>query len=296
MEVLDYHKLKIFKTVADTGSFSKAADMLFLSQPTVTLQIKKIENYLGVTLFKREKKKVFLTEEGKILYKHASKIIEDYQYMEEELINFKESIRKNLILGASSTVGEYFLPQIVSKFINTHRDLKINIFIGNSKEVEEGVLSRNFHVGFIEDELESNKLNKVNIFTDSIILIGSDKKDIPDVVSVKDLNKFQFIIREKGSGTRNVVEKTLKEYGVKLNYVLEVGSSKSIARMVEDTDYLAFVSKLVVREELKSKRIKEIHVNDVEIKRNFSYITPKNIRLTEVERKFLQYVLDNSTL
>ena len=75
MEILDYHKLKIFKTVADTGSFSKAAQLLFLSQPTVTLQIKKIENYLGVTLFRRDKKNVVLTEEGKILYEYATKIM-----------------------------------------------------------------------------------------------------------------------------------------------------------------------------------------------------------------------------
>ncbi len=289
MEILDYHKLKIFKTVADTGSFSKAAELLFLSQPTVTLQIKKIENYLGVVLFKRDKKKVTLTEAGEVLYKYASKIIEDYLLLEEGVSNLKEGLQKRITVGASTTIGEFLLPDIVSKFIesyNTH----FNLFIGNSKEIEEGILSKTFYIGLIEDEITSAKFEKIPFYSDEIILISSISTDIPDIINIEDLKKYSFIFREKGSGTRNIVEKHLKEKNIEISPTVEISSSKAIAKIVENTNFLAFVSKLVVDEEIKKKRLKEIKVKDLKIKRDFYVLTQKNIRLPQLERAFLKEI------
>ena len=289
MEILDYHKLKIFKTVADTGSFSKAAELLFLSQPTVTLQIKKIENYLGVVLFKRDKKKVTLTEAGEVLYKYASKIIEDYLLLEEGVSNLKEGLQKRITVGASTTIGEFLLPDIVSKFIesyNTH----FNLFIGNSKEIEEGILSKTFYIGLIEDEITSAKFEKIPFYSDEIILISSISTDIPDIINIEDLKKYSFIFREKGSGTRNIVEKHLKEKNIEISPTVEISSSKAIAKIVENTNFLAFVSKLVVDEEIKKKRLKEIKVKGLKIKRDFYVLTQKNIRLPQLERAFLKEI------
>ncbi len=289
MEILDYHKLKIFKTVADTGSFSKAAELLFLSQPTVTLQIKKIENYLGVVLFKRDKKKVTLTEAGEVLYKYASKIIEDYLLLEEGVSNLKEGLQKRITVGASTTIGEFLLPDIVSKFIESY-NIHFNLFIGNSKEIEEGILSKTFYIGLIEDEITSAKFEKIPFYSDEIILISSISTDIPDIINIEDLKKYSFIFREKGSGTRNIVEKHLKEKNIEISPTVEISSSKAIAKIVENTNFLAFVSKLVVDEEIKKKRLKEIKVKDLKIKRDFYVLTQKNIRLPQLERAFLQEI------
>ncbi|MGC9121221.1 MAG: LysR substrate-binding domain-containing protein [Sulfurihydrogenibium sp.] len=290
MEVLDYHKLKIFKTVADLKSFSKAADILFLSQPTITLQIKKIENYLGITLFKRRKNQLELTEEGRVLYEYASKILDDYNQM-ENAISSRFSVSKNfLTIGASSTIGEYFLPEILSKFYKDNPDLKLNLFIGNSKEVAEGVLSKVFNIGLVEDDIQSNKFDIKPFYEDEIILISSVKNDIPDELSVEDLDKYKFIARETGSGTRNVVEKYIK---TKLNTVMEVSSSKSIVNIVENTDLLAFVSKLISLDSLNKGLIKHIKIKNVQIIRNFSIITQKNIRLSPIENRFYVYILKN---
>ncbi|WP_457644454.1 LysR substrate-binding domain-containing protein [Persephonella sp.] len=294
MEVLDYHKLKIFKTVADTGSFSKAAQLLFLSQPTVTLQIKKIENYLGITLFKRDKKGVSLTEEGKTLYFYASKIIEDYLLMEEDLSQMKVNFKKNLVLGASTTVGEFFLPEVISDYLKKLPDVKIHLFIGNSKEIEEGILSRSFYIGVIEDEVSSNKLEVVGFFEDEIILVGANIDKIPDSVNIDDLEDFRFIFREKGSGTRNVVEKVLKKSGIQIKPFMEVGSSKAISKIVSGSDCVAFVSRLVVEDDLRYGKVKEIKIKGVKINRSFSFITQKNVRLPKMEREFLQFLLNNT--
>ncbi|SNZ06567.1 DNA-binding transcriptional regulator, LysR family [Persephonella hydrogeniphila] len=291
MEVLDYHKLKIFKTVADTRSFSKAAELLFLSQPTVTLQIKKIENYLGITLFRRDKKGVILTEEGKILYEYASKILDDYNLLEEGLSNLRENLQKSLRIGASTTIGDFLLPDILPSFLKDKEGVKVNLFVGNSKEIEEGILSKTFYIGLIEDEVHSNKYEQFEFFSDEIILIASKNTDIPDVVAPKDLQNYRFVFREQGSGTRNIVEKRLEKEGVKIKADMEISSSKAIARLVANSDYLSFVSRLVVKN-LLGIHLKEVKIKGIKFTRKFYCITQKNIRLPKIDREFVNYLIN----
>ncbi|HIQ24363.1 MAG TPA: LysR family transcriptional regulator [Persephonella sp.] len=292
MEVLDYHKLKIFKTVADLKSFSKAAEVLFLTQPTVTLQIKKLENYLGVTLLKRDKSGISLTEEGKLLYEYANKIIEDYIQMEEALSSIKKDFSKILVIGASSTIGEFLLPKFLPSFLQEHKNLKLNLFIGNSKAVEEGILSKNFYIGLVEDEISSNKISATAFYEDEIVLIANANCDIPEEIEVDQIKNYEFIFREKGSGTRNIVETVLGKEGIEIKPNIEISSSKAIARMVANSKYLAFVSKLVIENELRLKNLKVVKVKDFQIKRRFSYITQKNIRLPSTERKFINKLFE----
>ncbi|WP_299238929.1 LysR family transcriptional regulator [Sulfurihydrogenibium sp.] len=286
MEVLDYHKLRIFKAVADLKSFSKAAHMLFLSQPTVTLQIKKIENYLGMTLFRRHKSNLELTEEGKVLYQFASKIIEDYMNMEENLKNVKKT--SVLYIGCSSTIGDYLLPKIITKFLSENPEVSIKIFIGNSKEVEDGVLSKIFNIGLVEDNIISNKLDVSEFYEDEIILIASKNNSISEYLKTQnELKNYKFIFRELGSGTRNIVEQSLK---IKITPSMEVSSSKAIAKIVQNSDYLAFVSKLVAEDLINDGYLKKIEVDDLKITRKFSIITQKNIRLSSVENRFYRFL------
>ncbi|WP_029520460.1 LysR family transcriptional regulator [Persephonella sp. IF05-L8] len=291
MEVLDYHKLKIFKTVADTKSFSKAAELLFLSQPTVTLQIKKIENYLGITLFRRDKKGVILTKEGEIFYKYISKILEDYDLLEEGLSDLKENLQRSLRIGASTTIGDFLLPDILPEFLKGKTDIKVSLFVGNSKEIEEGVLSKTFYIGLLEDEVHSNKYEIIEFFNDEIILIASQNTDIPDEIDIEDLKKYKFIFRETGSGTRNIVEKTLEKKGIKLKPDMEISSSKAIARFVSNSEYLSFVSRLVVKN-LLGTHLKEVKIKGIEFTRKFYCITQKNIRLPKIDREFVSYLLN----
>ncbi|WP_299229788.1 LysR family transcriptional regulator [Sulfurihydrogenibium sp.] len=286
MEVLDYHKLRIFKAVADLKSFSKAAQMLFLSQPTVTLQIKKIENYLGMTLFRRHKSNLELTEEGKVLYQFASKIIEDYMNMEENLKNVRKA--SVLYIGCSSTIGDYLLPKIITKFISENPEVSIKIFIGNSKEVEDGVLSKIFNIGLVEDNIISNKLDISEFYEDEIILIASKNNSISEYLKTQnELKNYKFIFREFGSGTRNIVEQSLK---IKISPSMEVSSSKAIAKIVQNSDYLAFVSKLVAEDLINDGYLKKIEVDDLKITRKFSIITQKNIRLSSIENRFYRFL------
>jgi len=295
MEVLDYNKLKIFKTVADLKSFSKAAEVLFLTQPTVTLQIKKLENHLNITLFKRTKEGIKLTKEGKLLYKYASKILEDYTLMEEELYSISKNLETTLNIGASTTIGDYFLPSILGKYVKERKNISLNLFIGNSKEVEEGVLSKNFYIGLIEDEISSNKIQTIDVYDDEIIFIASSKSDIPSLIKKEEVKNYKFIFREKGSGTRNIVEKHLKEKNIKISPDIEISSSKAIVNFVACSNYIGFVSKLVAKNYIRNRLIKRVQIDNININRKFLCITQKNIRLPKAEREFLNYLLNSST-
>ncbi len=290
MEILDYHKLKIFKVVADVKSFSKASELLFLTQPTITQQIKKIENYLGITLFKRDKKGVYLTREGKEFYKYVEKILEDYRLLEEKISDLKLRKSSSLFLGASSTIGEYLLPTLLTDFFNSKGYIKTNLFIGNSKEVEEGILSKTFYIGLVEDEITSSKFVKYKFYEDEIVLIASSKNKIEDEIDLSDVSKFKIIFREKGSGTRNTVQKFLKKKNINISPIMEVGSSKAIAKIVENSSLLGFVSRLVIGDKVKEGKLKIIKINGLSIKRNFYYITQKNINLPKLEREFLLFL------
>ncbi len=293
MEVLDYHKLKIFKAVADLKSFSKAAEMLFLAQPTVTLQIKKIENYLGITLFQRKKNEIVLTREGEIFYQYASKILDDYTVMEAELSKLKEDIEKNLTIGASSTIGEYLLPKVLPEFLDKYPFAKINLFIGNSKEIEEGILSKSFNIGLIEDKIKSNKINLKELYADEIIPVTSYKNKIPPVIKKEEIEKYKFIFREVGSGTRNILENQLKNLGMleKMNIVMEVSSSTAIFHILENSnEYIAFISKLIAERGIQEKLLKEVKIEGLNLERYFSLITQKNIRFSNLENRFVSFL------
>lgn len=293
MEVLDYHKLRIFKTVADLKSISKAAQMLFMSQPTVTLQIKKLENYLGTTLFTRKKNNLELTPQGKRLYDYAERILKEYTALEEEIKRLNVAYKDVLMLASSSTIGDFLLPKILPHFVQKNPDLRLNLFVGNSKEVEEGVLSKVFNLGLIEDSINSNKLDTKMFYEDEIIMIASVNNPIPATIKLEDINRYPLIMREVGSGTRNVVENSL---GIKLNPVMEISSSRAIAKLVENSGYISFVSRLVVSEMLGCNLVKEVKIEGVSIKRHFSIITQKNIRLSATERLFYNFLVKIQSL
>lgn len=287
MEILDYHKLKIFKTVADLKSISKAAQMLFMSQPTITLQIKKIENYLGLTLFNRKKNNLELTRQGERLYEYAERILKEYTALEEEIKRLNIAYKDVLMLASSSTIGDFLLPKILPSFLEKNNNVRLNLFTGNSKEVEEGILSKVFNLGLIEDSINSNKLDKKEFYEDEIILIASAKNPIPQTIELEDINRYPLIMREVGSGTRNVVESSL---GIKLNPVMEISSSRAIVKLVENSGYISFVSKLIASEMSDYSSIKEVRIEGITIKRHFSIITQKNVRLSTIERLFYNFI------
>lgn len=287
MEILDYHKLKIFKTVADLKSISKAAQMLFMSQPTITLQIKKIENYLGLTLFNRKKNNLELTRQGERLYEYAERILKEYTALEEEIKRLNIAYKDVLMLASSSTIGDFLLPKILPSFLEKNNNVRLNLFTGNSKEVEEGILSKVFNLGLIEDSINSNKLDKKEFYEDEIILIASAKNPIPRTIELEDINRYPLIMREVGSGTRNVVENSL---GIKLNPVMEISSSRAIVKLVENSGYISFVSKLIASEMSDCSLIKEVRIEGITIKRYFSIITQKNVRLSTIERMFYNFI------
>lgn len=148
--------LRVFVTVAEQSHFSKAGELLNLSQPGVSMHIRNLENELGAKLLYRSSKQVRLTEAGSILYKHAKQILAHFEEASQEIHMLQDEVTGSIHIGASFTIGEYILPAKLAEFANQYPQVKIQVTIGNTEEIIGGVRSNDLDIGFIEGEAHAS--------------------------------------------------------------------------------------------------------------------------------------------
>lgn len=270
-------RLKVFKTVAEKLSFSKAAKEMFISQPAVTKHIRELERYYGKALFNRQGKRISLTPEGQVLKDYAEKIAVLYQELDNELLALDNELSKKIFLGASTTIAQYILPKILAKFKNVYPDSCLMLFNGNTEYIEQLVLDKKISLGLIEGEASNPLLHFEPFLEDEIVLITRAGNNRIKTSSIKraDIKKLPLVMREEGSGTRVVVEQALKAAGVSIEN-LEIkailGSTESIKSYLLFSDDYAFVSVHAVSEELISNKLRLIEVEGLSLSRNFYFV------------------------
>jgi DNA-binding transcriptional LysR family regulator len=166
--MIDITKLKTFVAVADLGSFSKASEMLYITQPAVTQQIKSLERMVGAKLFQRQGGRIVLTEEGKRIYELAKALLKDYENLLEEMAKIKKDFKDSLFVGISTTLSEYRVPELLVEFHSQMPGISIRAFVENSQQIEEGLSSGVLNLGIIERE-PSEKFRAIRWFYDEII-------------------------------------------------------------------------------------------------------------------------------
>lgn len=287
---MDIHKLKVFITVYRYKSFSKASEELRISQPTITEHIKYLENYLGVKLFDRIGRNIYPTEQAHQLYEKSINIVESF-YNLKNLV--KDENYGEIKLFASSIPGNYILPQFIIKFLKERTEFSINLEVSDSRAVIEKVINDEGYIGFVGTKLNNDKLDYKVFRNDEIILAASRKCKIPDKISLSELKRYNFILREEGSGTRHEIEKFLLMKGIGLNDLkinVIVQNNEVIKKILLQGDYISFVSELSVREEIEKGLLKKVIVEDLKIERNF-YIVMKRGRTLPLRYKFfLDYI------
>lgn len=292
---MEDHKLRIFCTVADTKSFSKASEIIHLTQPAVSLQIQAIEETFEAKLFDRSSSTVTLTPAGEILYKYAKEILGLYTAAEKEIAEITGLVKGSLSIGASTTIGNYLLPSVVSEFKKHHPKIKIHLRVGNTKRIVELLNGRNINIGLVEGEVTKYKIIVEKFIQDELALIvppvhpWAKKKEI----SMFDLAKEPFIIREDGSGTRQMIEKCLGKRGISvhsMNIAAVMGSTESIKQAVETGIGISIVSRWAVRNELKYGSVKTVRFKEGKVLRDFSLILNKNIVSSYVADEFLVFL------
>jgi DNA-binding transcriptional LysR family regulator len=292
---MEDHKLKVFCTVAETKSFSKTSEIIHLTQPAVSLQIQALEEIYETKLFDRSSSFINLTPAGEILYKYSKDILNLYAEAEKEIGKITGLIKGSITIGASTTIGNYVLPTVIADFKKTHPKIKINAFIGNTKRIVDLLNSGGVDIGLVEGETSKHKMKTEPIITDELAFIippfhpWAKKK----VVSILEVTKEPFILREEGSGTRQMIEKYLSSHGINtgdMRIALVLGSTESIKEAVESGMGISIVSKWAARKEVKYGSLKLITPKEEKILRNFSLIMQKSAVLSHAVDEFLAYL------
>lgn len=292
---MEDHKLKVFCTVAETKSFSKASEIIHLTQPAVSLLVQAIEEIYETKLFDRASNTVTLTPAGEMLYKYAKEILNLYAAAEKNIGEITGFVKGSISLGASSTIGNYLLPGVIADFRKTHPKIKVHLLVGNTKRIVELLNAGNIDIGLVEGDVARQKMVVEKLIADELVLIVSPlhpwakKKNI----SVVEIAKEPFIFREEGSGTRQVIEKYLGKYRITpqdMMTSLVLGSTEAIKESVEGTMGIAIVSRWAIRKEMRYGALKPLSFKEEKMLREFSMIFQKNAISSHAVDEFLSYL------
>lgn len=292
---MDDHKLKVFCTVAETKSFSKASEIIRLTQPAVSLQIQALEESYGTKLFNRSGCLISLTPAGETLYKYAKEINSLYTEAEKQIGKLTGFVKGNVTLGASSTIGNYVMPAAISDFKKKFPKVKVNLFIGNSKTIVDYLNAGDVDVGFVEGEINKQKLITEKLLSDEMVLIMSPNHPWAKRagVSIFDLPKESFIFREEGSGTRQIIEKYLTKHGVQtqnIKIALIMGSTESIKSAVEKGLGVSIISKWSVQKETRYGTLKIATFKEDKFLRDFSMLRRRAKESSHTVESFLEFL------
>ncbi len=296
---IDFRHFETFCRVAELKSFSKAADDLFLTQPTVSGHILSLEYSLSLRLFDRAGREVRLTKAGEVFFRYASKILTFRKDLLNAMSEFSQGIHGELSLGASTIPGEYLLPKLMGDFKREHPHFTISLKIADTKEIVQYVLQGNVEFGLTGAKLNHTSLHYEKYEEDEIIIVSLPDHPLAKKkkVDLEELLKEPWIIREEGSGTQMAVEKTLRKIGKSLkqfNVLMEMGSTSSVKEGVKARLGLAFISKRAVDEELNRGLLSHIQVEGMDpISRQFYIVSHRGRTLSPIGMQFLRFLKRN---
>jgi DNA-binding transcriptional LysR family regulator len=275
MAQLENFRLKVFRAVAKHLNFHKAAEQLFLTQPAVTLQIKALEDDLGVRLFDRAAGRISLTPQGEILLGYANKIAALAAEAQQELGSDGTKASGELSLGVSTTIAQYVLARLLVAFLAEYPRVQFSLHSGNTSEIVQLLLDDKVSLGLIEGPARDSGVHTEPFMEDELVLIAPPGFE-SDRLSPSQFLASVLLMREQGSGSRRVVETALEKAGFKLKsfkQVIDLDSTEAIKSAVEAGLGIACVSRWAISKELELGTLKIAAVEGVTVTRHFALIT-----------------------
>ncbi|MCG0276456.1 MAG: LysR family transcriptional regulator [Thermosediminibacteraceae bacterium] len=265
---MNINLFKSFIAVAETQSLSRAAERLFVTQPALSQQIKQLETLFSVQLIKRTNRGIVLTEAGRILYDYAKRIVSTYEDLEKNMNDFRASISGNLIVGASSIVGGYAVPCSIFIFKEKYPETNIKLKVGNRSQILTELRDGAIDVAIVEGEKPYGNFVSSEIASDEMVVIAPNREpwNGKNILMLEEFLSQPIIMREEGSGTRQMVEKCLMEAGIEkssLNIVMELSSADSIKAAVEAGHGISIMPRLAIRKELFNKTLVALKIEGV---------------------------------
>jgi DNA-binding transcriptional LysR family regulator len=293
---IDFRHLETFCRVADLKNFSRAADDLLLTQPTVSGHILSLEKSLSLRLFDRTGREARLTKAGEVFLRYASKLLTIRKDLLNALSEFSQGIRGELSLGASTIPGEYLLPRLMGDFKEGHPRFTLSLKIADTKEIIQDVLQGHVEFGMIGAKVNHPSLHYERYEEDEIIVVAPSGHPLARKkrAGFEDLLKEPWIIREEGSGTQMAVENALRKKGKSLkefNVVMEMGSTSSMKEGVKAGLGLAFISKRAAQENLDQGHFSRIAVEGMEsIFRQIYIVSHRGRTFSPIGMEFLRFL------
>jgi len=292
---IEFRHLESFCRVADLKSFSKAADDLLLTQPTVSGHILSLERSLSLRLFDRASREARLTKSGEVFLQYASKILSSRKDLLNALSEFSQGIRGELSLGASTIPGEFLLPRLIGDFKKEYPFFIVSLKISDTKGIIQYVLEEKVEFGVIGARLNHPSLSYEKYGEDQIIAVAPSNHPVQRKrVDLEELLKERWIIREEGSGTQITVEKALRRKGKSLdqfNVVMKMGSTSSVKEGVKAGLGLAFISGKATEEEVRQGSLCRIDVSGLEpISRQIYIVSHRRKTLSPMAMEFLRFL------
>ena len=294
---LENFRLTVFRKVAEQLSFRKAAEELYLTQPAISLQVKALEEELGVILFDRSGSHVRLTPAGESLLRYATESSRLLHEARHAVASFSGTQTGGLALGASTTIAQYVLPRLLSEFCTSHPRVHPTLISGNTEQIVMAVDEEKIALGFIEGPPRSRHLAVAPFLEDELVLLApaahqwAEQKEI----ALAELVSAPLLMRERGSGTRHIIELVLERRHIRrnsLNVVMELDSTEAIKSAVEAGFGVGFVSRWAIAKDVRlGPAFHIVEIKGMRFHRHFTMIYPKGPDLAGPAAEFRGFVL-----
>lgn len=300
-DILDIKQIESFIEVVNKKSFSRAAEKLFMTQPTITAHIQSLEAELDTVLLNRTNKKVTMTDAGNLFFQHAINIVNIKETAEYELKEYKGKIEGNLEICSSSIPSQYILPYLLKKFTDQFPNVTFSINQKNSKNVIDDIINGQINYGIVGGKYDYDCLEYIDFFDDHLTLVASaGKKNFGPAHSQLDLDvilKEKIILREEGSSSRLLIEETLKNKKIKLNQlniISLIKDNETIKQLVALDVGISFISEIAIKKEVDLELISPYPIKNLKFNRKFYFVYHKNRYLSPVDQAFRDFIIRNA--
>lgn len=289
-------QIQVFVTVAKYNSTMRASQELFLSQPAVSAAIAELESQFNEKLFDRTGKKLYLNESGRVFLSKAINLLEAAKEVEEFSPGGASCFKGSLRIGASTTIGKYLAPRLMSDFLKQHSEPKFSLSIGNSMHVVDELVKFNIDIGFVEGINYRSCIESIKWRQDQLVVFAATDHPLASKakLTLKDLGQANWIMREQGSGTRATFERAICNKIDNINVMLELAHSESIKQAVETGVGISCLSELAIANSLNHRNLVKIDTPFLDLKRNFYILIHKEKCRTTLFNKFLNFCQEYS--
>jgi DNA-binding transcriptional LysR family regulator len=295
--MIDLDRLRIFLAVAQLRSFTRAAELVHLTQPGISKHIRQMEEYFGVPLFDRLGRKVVLTQPGEILLEATREVMATVGAAEQRIHDLTGLRAGKLQLGASFIIGLYVLPYVLAAYRKSYPAVEVTLDISISKNIQTKLLANRLDIALVSGEVHDPKLVATEFMTDELIAIvpGNHKWSTKHRIRARELSGETFIQAASGAGVRAVVYERLQAKGIVLRNVLDFVNAEGVKHAVEAGLGISIQPRSIVQREIRAGSLRALRLADIDTKIRHLYVYRKNRHVSKAAKAFLELLSEVSS-